>query len=229
MIWQRIVLFFIIFSLQCVRGSGKQHPTKDLRHWPLKFAVEGVLKLAKVIVFDSRTLAYEVPRKYCYCEKTDDGTLMFQCEQCGVYYHAHCVGLKEGDLKDEDYVCGYCQEDPDDDGIAVWKGQLSMPEGYQRWPKPKRRNIEEYMAHLDKLGDADKEWQGPRTWNEARQLVKDRRVVLRGKEEEIYRKALEKQKEGGHHIMDMVVGGHVVDAPLSEEQIDFLEGNGLLN
>ena len=50
-----------------------------------------------------------------------------------------------------------------------------------------------------------------------------------GKKKRYIGRALEKQKEGGHHIMDMVVGGHVVDAPLSEEQIDFLEGNGLLN
>jgi len=215
-------------SLKCVRGTGKQHPTKELRHWPLNFAVQGVLELASVVVFDSSPLARQIPRKYCYCGKEDKGEFFFQCERCSHYYHAHCVGLKEGDLEGQEYVCGYCNGKPNKDGNVEWNGPLSKPDGYERWSKPKARNIQKHQNKAAALGDAEREWKGARNWAEAQEMVKQRRVFLRGKEEEKYRKAVEKQKAGGHHIMDMAVGGHVVDAPVTEELMDFLQGVGML-
>lgn len=95
-----------------------------------------------------------------------------------------------------------------------------------RRPKPKPRSDAELKDRLDNYAAGGKEWKGPRTWEEVQQKVTEHAKTLRAAELEKYEKAKAKQKEGGHHMFDMAVGGVVRDAPLDHPEVmDTLEGN----
>jgi len=203
-------------------------PSKDLRHWPIKQAVRGVFQLSTVVVFDSQPLAREIDRKHCYCGQPDRGVLMVECDGCNVWYHVDCVQWDADARGEEDYVCGYCKSAPNEDGCRSWTGDVERPGKSIAWKKPPLRTQAEAEKRGAKDRDEGKEWKGPRNWAEAVAEVKERRVKLRGKEGAKYRKARAKQKEGGHHIIDVAVGGSVMDAPLSAELLDLMEGLDML-
>jgi hypothetical protein len=202
------------------------HPTLELRHWPLVQALEGVTKMARVVVMDSNPLSYEVDEIYCFCNKPDTGELMVICEKCDQSYHAPCVGFDNNMMANDDWLCGYCQSDVCGDGKREWKGEVPIPEGKKRRPKPKPRSDAELKTRLANYAKGGKEWKGPRNWEEVKQKISDHASKLRAAELEKYEKAKARQKEGGHHMFDMAVGGVVRDAPLNHPEVmDMLEGN----
>ena len=48
-------------------------------------------------------------KKYCICNKADDGTLMVQCDSCNDWFHHKCINLSIADIeKLKEYVCNQC-------------------------------------------------------------------------------------------------------------------------
>eukprot|EP00965_Chrysotila_dentata_P005546 183019-Pleurochrysis_carterae.AAC.2 len=47
---------------------------------------------------------------YCFCRQPDDGMrAMLECDECGSWYHNHCVGVSNKLAKSlEHYVCPRC-------------------------------------------------------------------------------------------------------------------------
>jgi hypothetical protein len=45
---------------------------------------------------------------YCTCRKTDDGSMMVQCQRCSEWYHLHCLSIAEDELPDGDWICNSC-------------------------------------------------------------------------------------------------------------------------
>jgi hypothetical protein len=178
--------------------------------------------------FNSKPLHYETGEIHCYCGKDDDGLLMVDCDSCGVFFHSACIGKTESELQC-DWSCGYCLGKEDEHGNQLWEGALKPKPGKVRAPKPKPRNLAEAQARLRHYANGGKEIVGPRNWDEVVQKVKDHAVKLRGKEQEKYAKAEAQRKEGGHHVYDTIVGNDARAAPITDELIDFLEGNGLLD
>lgn len=191
-------------------------------------SVQGVLDAANIVVFDSRPLSYETGQIHCFCGKEDDGSLMVACDTCDVYFHSTCIGKTEAELQG-DYECGYCLGKEDEHGNQVWEGALKPKPGKVRVPKPKPRNLAATQARHAYYASGGKEIVGPRNWDEVVKKVQDHAVKLRAKELQKYAKAEAQRKEGGHHLYDTVAGNAVHAAPMTDELIDFLEGNGFLD
>lgn len=213
---------------QCARAAKKQHPCKDLRHWPLIQAVEGVETLSNIVVFDSNPMSYETDQIHCFCGKKDDGSEMIQCDRCNVFYHSLCIGVTGADLEGVEFECGYCAGKFNGDGKEEWSGDLAVRPGKKRAVRPKPRSLAEVEQRLERYERGEKEWVGPRSWPEVQKKVRDHAEELRGKEEEQYRMLEEKRKQGDHHVADVAVGGGVTLAPLSQELLDYVKGNGWL-
>lgn len=209
--------------------AGKQHPAKDLRHWPLIQSVQGVLELASIVVFNSNPLSYQTDQIHCYCGKKDDGSEMIQCDLCDVFYHSNCVGVTGRELEGVDFECGYCLGENDDDNNQLWYGHLAPRPGKVRAPRPKPRDPAELARRLARYAKGEREWVGPRNWPDLVKKVADHAIKLRGKEQEKYAKARAKRDGGGHHMFDTVAGNTVAGAPIGPELIDYLEGNGWLD
>ena len=51
-------------------------------------------------------------RKYCYCQKPDDGKVMLQCNECDLWVHAACIGLTSRKAAQNlDFKCKFCDKD----------------------------------------------------------------------------------------------------------------------
>ena len=184
-----------------------------------------VKRLATVVIFDENPILYEKGKVYCYCKVAERGGFWFACSHCDAEYHSECVGLKEGDLQGVDYVCGYCLSAPDGDGNRKWNGELKPRPGQKQTPKPPVRNDAEHRARMERYAGGGGEIVGPRSWTGVEEIVAAVAKELRGEAEAKYQRAAARRKQGGRHITDMSAGNGLVAAPLTEELVDFLEGN----
>ena len=53
---------------------------------------------------------------------------MTKCQECDEWFHHKCTGLGEEEAAGLDaWTCGYCSEEPDDDGNCQWTREIPEP------------------------------------------------------------------------------------------------------
>jgi hypothetical protein len=211
---------------QTSRRSNKKNPTGDFRHYPLSMAIKAVDEQAWVIVFDDREVEGALDADVCFCGGTD-GDDYVQCKKCKTCYHDWCVNfVDENQAKRNRYECGFCCDDPDDDGIRLWEGPINPVFQDDVNDQLLFRNDNELMyqgkGKLKKRIKAEVQ----ASWSDVVSRVNRAAVEVHRVKMEQFEKAKARIKEGGHHIIDRAGGGGVSDAPVTDEVIDFLEGLG---
>lgn len=187
-----------------------------------------MVTLSNVFIIDSKPLRHEIPRKYCHCMKDDVGEPMVFCDGCSDAFHCACVGLSKDEAeKMDEYTCGYCLG-TEKDGKIEWVGEVPIPPGRVRRPKPKIRIVAEFEDRKSRYERGERELAGPSNWEELVALTRKRAKDTHEKEASKYAAAVEKQKQKDHHVNDIVTGGRVEVASVSDEMIDFLQGMGEL-
>ncbi len=206
-----------------------QKPDKVLRYSALEKVIPAIQQLQRVILLHPDPIRHEKERKYCYCKKNATADMVL-CDECHEWYHHKCVGVDEEQARaDDDWRCGYCIGEPDEDGNRTWMSDIPLQAGKKKRMAPDRNDDDRPKA----LGYAPekkvKVQVGPADWAEIQAAVDEGGMKINREEQRKKKKVETILKEGGHHVVDeMTAAGlalRAVDGPL----VDDLEGLGLLD
>ena len=198
----------------------------DFRHFPLADAVEAVDQQASVIVFAERELPGSSDAPVCFCGGDFDDD-MLNCVKCKTVYHKLCVAWNDGaGGVANKYRCGFCNDDPDEDGVRIWDGDIA----------------EEYVDDVNDgrlhRNDNQLEYQGrgklrkrignvqQASWENVTDRVARTATKVHEKTKAQYDRAKARIAQGGHHIVDRAAAGGVREVPMDDRVVDFLEGLG---
>lgn len=154
---------------------------------------------------------------------------MILCEGCNEWYHHACVSMSEEQAQAaEDWRCGYCQADPDDEGNQIWN--LPLPEGSsKRRKRPAARNEEETPKALGfDPNRRNKIAVGPASWDEIKTAARVGGQRINLEEQRKKKQALKVLGQGGHHVVDEMSSAGLSLRPVDGTLVDDLEGQGLL-
>lgn len=217
------------FLLQSIRRCALQKPDKYLRHSPLVKVIPAIKKLQRVLVMHPDPIRREVVRKYCYC-KTIPNAKMILCDNCNEWYHHACVGMDEEEARAaEDWRCGYCLAEPDDEGNRKWT--LPLPKVTSKRRKhPASRNDDETPCALGlDPNKRNKILVGPGSWDEIKALTRAEGQRINLEEQRKKKQALKVLGQGGHHVVDEMSSAGLSLRPVDGTLVDDLEGQGLLD
>lgn len=180
--------------------------------------------LRKVVLVHPEPIVSECNRQRCFCGRQSDQKMLL-CDGCDEWYHFDCIGVSEQEARElEGWPCGYCRAPVDGDGNQSWV--LAVPQRGKKKPKvaPQRRASETPKALGVAPIGAETVMQGPNSWEEIEVIVKERARKLRVKEKAQKKQAEELVKEGGHHIVDAISLGGVVERGVDKHLVDDLAG-----
>ncbi len=200
-----------------------------MRFSPLIKVIPATEKLQSVLLLHPDPIRHERERKYCFC-RTKATKEMMLCDNCHEWYHFKYVGVDERTAAaSDDWQCGYCQDEPDDDGMRSWN--LAIPQLNKKRPRTAAdRNDEETPKALG--FDPDKKAKikiGPKDWDEIRKVTREGGKKINLEEERKKKKAEKLMKEGGHHIVDVMTSAGLALRNVDGSLVDDLEELGLLN
>jgi hypothetical protein len=189
-------------------------------------AIKAVEEQACVIVFDDREVLGATDADICFCGGTGSGDCVM-CKRCKTQFHNWCVDFPdESEANRSRYVCGFCCDKPDRDGVRLWDGPIDRM--YEDDVNDQRLFRNDNELKYQGRGKLRKRIRGEvqASWNDVVGRVQLTADEIHRVKKEQYEKARERIKQGGHHIVDRAGGGGVSDAPLTDEVIDYLEGCG---
>ena len=178
--------------------------------------------VASVLLFHPDPIWIDVPRQRCFC-KTKSNNKMLVCEECDEWYHWACVGVADQEEAEKlKFVCGYCQDAPDEEGLRRWK--MPIPQGNRKRLKkaPDRNDVTTPRAIGLPVEGSDMVPSGPRNWDEVMRIVAAGGKKINLKEKALLKRAADLLEEGGHHLVDEVVPGGVQARAVSDSLADEL-------
>jgi len=212
--------------LQTSRNTKKKNPSMEFRHYPLAAAVSAVEKQARVVVLASHPLTGSSEAPLCLCGEDDDVALI-TCKKCRTEYHQQCIQWNPaGRIKAKDYVCGFCLDEPDDDGVRYWHAPICADLADLADDNKIHRNDNELM--YQGRGKLRKRIGGEQqvSWANVIDRVHRQAIKVHELKKAQYDRAKARIAEGGHHVADRAGGGGVAAVPVDDQVVDFLEGIG---
>jgi hypothetical protein len=198
----------------------------ESRHFPLAMALKSIKEQSKIIIFKSDVVQGSSSAEVCFCgDDSHDG--LIECAKCKTMYHEVCVDWKSfPGAKGKSYKCGFCMDDPNEDGIRIWQGPISSLYEEAINDQSLVRNDNEVV--LQGKGKLRKRVGAvmQASWDNIKDRVEKTAIILHQAKKDQYDRAKARIMQGGHHIVDRAAGGHVQDVPLDDRVVDFLEGLG---
>ncbi len=214
---------------QCVRQTKRQKPDKILRLHPLKCVVPLVQDLQAVLLFDLRPIMTEVERRRCFC-KNKSTPQMIACDLCDEWFHLECLGLNNEAIDGMgDFVCGWCQGQPDVDGNRTWKRPIPVGNRKRARKASDRNDSETPRAKGIAVYGDEMVAAGPRSWAEVRASAQAEGKKINLLEMKRKAKAQRVVNAGGHHVVDEIVLGGVRARRVDQQLVDELDEQGLLD
>jgi len=209
-----------------------QKPDKYLRKHPLDIVVPASKELQKVLLFDPDPLWPDWKRTYCICEKFSNSN-MLGCEGCNEWYHGGCLVIKgkafKAAIADNNWRCGYCLSDTDEDGKRSWIMAMSEAQHLKRKVEFKRADDDTPRARGVAMNAAESEPVPVPPWDDIDAMVGEAAKKIRAEEKKRKGKAKRAIARGGHHVVDARGNGGVELRPVNGALIDEMAENGDLS
>ena len=107
--WKGPCVITNVISPQTIQIQMKNNPKlKVVSHDFLKPCLDKIVPAW--VIKARREITAGKPRRYCLCNKEDDGSFMVQCDPCKEWYHLNCVNITKTQAKTlQTYICPNCQ------------------------------------------------------------------------------------------------------------------------